>query len=385
MPSAPRGRVAERDRLKHIQEFEGLRGLMAWWVVIGHWSTTAPIPYTIAKTKLFNGYAVDVFIILSGFAIAALVDKRPEPYGLYIRRRFLRIFPVYVLFLLCSVAASSLALDVWSSAPEGYMKATRIQIARDSLDQFWPHLAAHLTALHGLVPPVFLPNTDYAFLGQAWSISLEWQFYLLAPFLIAAINRANSLRALIVVLPVIVLIAVLSRFMPVGFLGNHLHLFLIGILSFRFFKERFAGNPHLQFPVIPLLVIALPFLVLIRTAEAIPYAIWLSMVALIVVNHENGHAGARTLSGLFTNAFAMKMGQMSYSVYLSHMLVIIVSLTVLEGRGLGKVSFSAILLVMTIMGTLLVSSLSFRMVELPFHKLGRSLRGRQGVPEPSMR
>jgi peptidoglycan/LPS O-acetylase OafA/YrhL len=370
--------------MKHIQEFEGLRGLMAWWVVIGHWSTTAPIPYTIGSTKLFNGYAVDVFIILSGFAIAALLDKRPEPYGLYIARRFLRIFPVYLLFLFLSVAASSLALEVWAAAPEGYMKATRIQIAKDSLDQFWPHLFAHFTALHGVIPPAVLPNTDYAFLGQAWSISLEWQFYLLAPLLIPAIDRLRSLRALVAMLPFIILLALLSRFMPAGFLVNHLHLFLLGILSFTFLKRRFSGDVRFQVPVAAVLAIALPFLVLIQTFEAIPYVIWLTMMALIIATREHDSARLRRLSALFNHPYVQKIGQMSYSVYLSHMLVIILSLKVLEGRGLDDLSFSAVLLVMTVVGTMLLSSLSFRMVEQPFHKLGRSLRGTQARTEPSM-
>ncbi len=314
--------------MKYIREFEGLRGIMAWWVVLGHWATTAPIPYTIAKTKLFNGYAVDVFIILSGFAISALIDKRKERYSLYISRRIFRIFPVYLFFLGLSVIFAPLALETWTSAPEGYMKAIRIQIATDSLDQFWSHLGAHVLALQGLVPPSLLPNTDYAFLGQAWSISLEWQFYLVAPFMIAALRPTSSVGRCLWLLIIAALMVGISRIMPTGFLGRSLHTFAIGIMSFCFLKERFSGNKNLQFPVIPLVIFGLPFLLFLKTEEVLPYAIWLVVMATVIVSHEKGPRIFQTGSQLLTHPLALRMGNMAYSVYLSHMLVIVMALRV---------------------------------------------------------
>ena len=54
--------------MKYVKEFEGLRGLMALWVVIGHWATSVPLSFAPLPPKLYNAYAVDVFIMLSGFA-----------------------------------------------------------------------------------------------------------------------------------------------------------------------------------------------------------------------------------------------------------------------------------------------------------------------------
>jgi peptidoglycan/LPS O-acetylase OafA/YrhL len=49
----------------------------------------------------------------------------------------------------------------------------------------WPQdwggfIATHMTMTHGLFPNGVLPNVWVGFLGAAWSLSTEWQFYLLA-------------------------------------------------------------------------------------------------------------------------------------------------------------------------------------------------------------
>lgn len=46
------------------------------------------------------------------------------------------------------------------------------------------HALAHLFMMHGAVPNDVLPHSEYAFNMPAWSISLEWQFYLVAPLFI---------------------------------------------------------------------------------------------------------------------------------------------------------------------------------------------------------
>ena len=42
-----------------------------------------------------------------------------------------------------------------------------------------PEITAHLTMTHGLFPNAVLPDAWVSFLGSAWSLSTEWQFYLL--------------------------------------------------------------------------------------------------------------------------------------------------------------------------------------------------------------
>ena len=100
----------------YFPELTGLRGLMAWWVVIGH------VLYVFSDRLgqlSHNVSPVYVFVILSGFVIMALLDNKHERYTSYIVRRFFRLFPVYALLLV--ITALTLEWQHWAiiTAPFG--------------------------------------------------------------------------------------------------------------------------------------------------------------------------------------------------------------------------------------------------------------------------
>lgn len=372
--------------MKYVREFEALRGLLAIWVLVGHVASAVAIHGRLFQERFYNEYAVDVFIILSGFAITALIDKRPEPYRLYIARRALRIFPAYLFYLAISVAVAAIALQIWTNSPDGSMKAARIGIAADTL-AYWPwHLLAHVTGLHGLVPPRFLPSTDYAFLGQAWSISLEWQFYLVAPLLIGLVARPISwLRITLLVLLMLAISAILPK-LPQSFLGKWLVDFGIGIASFYFMKHRALGEPFLQsLPLPQLWLVGVGLCILQRSVAYLPLAIWLTAILVIVSAREGRGAVYEKISALACSRPLQWLGGMAYSLYLSHMLVLLLALATLPSLGLASPWEQALyLLTATLAGTLVVSRLSYLYIERPFHEFGRNLgRGARAAVEPS--
>ena len=381
--------------MSYIRELEGLRGFMALWVVIGHWATTADLPRAISETKLYNGSAVNVFIILSGFAIASLISKRQqEGYTRYLIRRFLRIFPVYLFFLTISVLMAEYALEAWLSAPQsGYMNERRAEIAQNSLTYFWPHLAAHLPALHGVVPPSLLPDSDYAFLGQAWSISLEWQFYLLAPLLVGCVMHPTRVTLGVAAVCIGILLW-LGRFstlqMPSGFLGSNFHLigFYIGICSAVVLggdligKRIEAGQAQMTLAALFVVTVVLTAL----KAEFVAMAIWVGVMWMIIGLRRPEARSAQFLSSVLLAPISQHLGKMSYSLYLSHMLVIIIGLRILGAAGMTEGwGSAAILLIITLIGTYLLSLLSYNYIEKPFQDYGRRFRAhRVNEPAPSV-
>jgi peptidoglycan/LPS O-acetylase OafA/YrhL len=371
--------------MKYVKEFEGLRGLMALWVVIGHWATSVPLSFAPFPPKLYNAYAVDVFIMLSGFAIFTLMEQKHERFLPYITRRALRIFPVYLFFLAVSVALQPLVIHAFANSSPAYMQDRRVEIAVNSMTWWWQHLIAHVTLLHGLIPDKILPDTLYAFLGQAWSLSLEWQFYLLAPFLLLLVRNRGRL-ATIGIVALIVLVSVIgARYLQSGFLGEKLHLFGIGIATFYGMRAAFSSTPKFPLPKfdasvwLGALVGLLAFLLLLRTAAALPYMIWAVMLYVVLASSLGSDrlalAGSR-----FMNARPIQwLGHISYSVYLSHMIVIVLGLLFLEHfKGLSRYEFAFGLLAIVVPGTLALSWLTYVTIERPFMQLGKNWADQMG-------
>jgi peptidoglycan/LPS O-acetylase OafA/YrhL len=162
---------------RRLRCLDGLRGLLATHVLIGHLMPLAAVPAAAAWLRLpfLHGQAaVDVFFILSGLVITRSIERHGSG-ARFLQARFWRIFPVYLAVLALAVPVQTLpsGLDQipWAS-PE----------ASEMVTGGWPpdglaRLAAHLTMTHGLFPDGALPYVWISFVGSAWSLSTEWQFY----------------------------------------------------------------------------------------------------------------------------------------------------------------------------------------------------------------
>jgi peptidoglycan/LPS O-acetylase OafA/YrhL len=372
--------------LDRIDEFESLRGLMALWVLLGHVALTFEISafdhlwwWRLLESNL---EAVDVFIILSGFVIFHLLQAKPEPYSSYIFRRFWRLFPAYLVCLLISIAMLPPSLRALQSlGTPSLHNAARIQIFSDSLDHFWPQLLAHLTMLHGLVPTRLLPSSDYAFIGQAWSISVEWQFYLLAPFAFA-LTRDRKWRGLTLMAVIACILIIAKRFFGAGFIGAHVLYFAIGGASSFLWRtqsgwlERFAKHSNLLIPVITVL-----WVLVLRDQWQL--AIWFCVLASCITIRKGGSNKivARSISRLLTLPPLRWLGRISYSFYLIHMIALYAMLRFLGASNLSAMNQMLLTLAGTLAITLTTAHFSYQWIELPFIEFARRRRSRKFVME----
>ncbi len=224
---------------KKLIELDSLRALMAFAVFVSH-------AQFLSGTEIWSlslgGIAVTVFIMLSGFAITKSLVGSTATYRQYLARRFWRIYPAYLIGLLLGLCVSWHTPDLlqhlgWVHAPSVARIAQRTA-GEHAL--FWPHLGAHLVLLHGAIPDAVLYGSALTFNSPAWSLSLEWQFYLLAPAIIALVQASLRLplagRLIACVLTLLVLIYVRAALAPwydqvPSFLPQQLIFFLVGILS----------------------------------------------------------------------------------------------------------------------------------------------------------
>jgi peptidoglycan/LPS O-acetylase OafA/YrhL len=163
--------------MKRLKRLDGIRGLLAVYVMLGH-----ALPLTTARPAVQAVFghgeaAVDLFFALSGLVIAFSLARFGGHFGPFIAARARRLLPVYVCALAASIlitlCGDPLATLPWAGGP------ARDIVALGLPTPLWPHLLAHLLLLHGVIPQHVLPYAYITLLGPAWSLSTEWQFYLL--------------------------------------------------------------------------------------------------------------------------------------------------------------------------------------------------------------
>ncbi|MBK5305088.1 MAG: acyltransferase [Frankiaceae bacterium] len=199
--TTPRGRT-RRGFLGHSPALDGLRGLALVLVLVYHFTGVAgPLP---------GGWSgVDVFFVLSGFLITALIlDERKVhgrvSIGRFYARRALRLLPA----LLAMLAVWCLLLLVfhdqhWFGAvPNGDKSGGSVDVL-----PALGHVALVLTYGINWVHAIF---QGHAPLGHLWSLAVEEQFYLVWPLLLLFFLKLPSARR---VWPVLVL-AIASAALP---------------------------------------------------------------------------------------------------------------------------------------------------------------------------
>lgn len=358
--------------MKYIKELEGLRGVMALWVVAGHSLLALPGAHGRLIQSLGNIFAVDVFIILSGFVIFFMLSETRDNYIVYLIKRFFRIFPIYLLVLVISIATLAWFRDILLQAAPGESTLSRVQLIDAAAYRFPFQLLAHATLLQGVIPVHWIPFSSYTFVGQAWSVSVEWQFYLIAPLLFAWIARSESMPAKIGMVILVLAIGGWTVMTDDGFLGRHCAMFILGFLSLYFYRDL---AHQLSTPTI----IASGLLLTLASAlivprYAVPIAIWCVTFASVIVHTRQPLRSnpVATLLNLKVTAF---IGRISYSIYMTHMLIVMLLLKVFTHIPM-PLPVRYVVFPLTVMAvTILVSTVTYNVVEMPFQKIGKKLAG----------
>lgn len=339
---------------ERIHEFESLRAALAWWVVVEHVRNHNPltwIPKSVDKL-IWPGHAVDLFIMLSGFVIFLLLDTKRESYFLFITRRFFRLWPVFVVCFL-----SALLFTGFGSGNDWNVI-----------------LFSNLTMTHGLVPESASPNVTTTVLPPSWSISLEWQFYLVAPFLLFLLRARLWVFVALLGLDLVLYqcLRATPDFVFPSVLPLRLHFFICGGFSYFLWKRAPCGPNRARVS----LACALAGLAFLSTRST-SLTIWAGVLGYVVLKRMAPESGEE--SSNFFQRFTRWLGSISYSTYLCHWPIILLVERGLKEAGLiyeNPLANFAVALVPVAILTLFTSWLLNVTVEKPGIDFGRRLAGR---------
>ena len=365
---------------RHIECLDGLRGIAAFWILIGHSALLTGACLPLVQTL---GLGVDLFILLSGFLMvfqyrlraAKEPWEKPRTWCVFWVRRFFRIAPLYYVTLVVALQfggmllADRSAIDAFTGA--GPQLATRY------LDQSFANVILHTTFLFGLLP-------DYAYRTPLpdWSIGLEMQFYAAFPFLMLFQRRFGWTATALTLTAAAIAITLVLRWQGIAFpmptfLPMKLPIFLSGMLAAGAID---AGRKKtLLWGALAVLLVSVP---MPHSGASVVRPLLAVILFALVHGHQLsgviGNAVTRA-SRVLGNRFFHWLGELSYGTYLWHLLVlqpIAALIIMLTGH-----TWPPLLQFVTVFAVvaLLVyplSWLTYRLIEMPGQGLGRKVAGR---------
>ncbi len=367
-----------------IGSLDGLRGIAALWVLIGHAMllTGWHLPL-IGDPDL----GVDLFIMLSGFLMVFHYQLREskEPWddvstwSSFWTRRFFRIAPLYYVMLAIAIVLGPVIFESRMTI-DHFLNVTP-QLPERYLDGSLENILLHVSFLFGLSP-------GHAFRTPLpdWSISLEMQFYAMLPFLMLFVQRLGWLRGSIFI---VVAGAVLAKaighagitFPMPAFLPLKMHVFAAGMLLAGALNAR-SGRAFLHF-ALALAFVALPVgggMSVLR--EAVRLGLVTIFFALIFHAHLPRLLARplNRLSDFMGNRFCHELGELSFGAYLIHLLImqpVIAKLIEAYGHSISDFQRFLLSIAITIPITYALSAIGHRFIEMQGQKIGRALTKRR--------
>ncbi len=372
----------------HVAALDGFRAGLALWVYLGHLSQA------VGYSNYFLGLhalAVDLFMVLSGFLMVYTWKGSQQVHlsflktsALFYLARFFRIAPLYyVLLVVCYVFLPQLNQmhdDALKLIPPPWVQDLTQYNPKsgwvfDSLRWFYLHVSFAFGVVPGMEASTPLPD---------WSLSLEMQFYLIFPALLLLLGKGPwALLVLALSAAVLALFAPglfgsyltpgsLAHFGQPSLLAYRLNAFLAGMALAFWLRQRRLQAPSRLVNVVTVLAIVICLLPLSKPVILI-YGVFAALTFDKIP----------PLNWLLSRKPFKILGDISYSIYLAHLLVVIPAVYWLlqssTFMGLSAVAKFCCAVGLTCPVVLGASYLLHQFVEQPAIRLGRSLSKKLGL------
>ena len=273
-----------KTKREWYSQMDGLRFVAVFFVLLEHFA------YYIGHPIHAGFFGVDLFFVISGFLITEglLIDKYSEDgfwltMGRFYAKRFLRIFPIYYLFLWIAFFTI------------GYSREIKQWTFTYTLNYY----------------PFFSSKTIEPPFDHLWSLNVEEQFYILWPFVLLLISR-RFLLPLLLALFTGSIIYFLLRSDYIGLAGRMYSLCMGAILAFykQFQGDKYNAQAQKRFLIILAAAILLFFF---------NDSIGLSFLSFGLVYLCSCSAFPGIFKKFLEHRSVSYFGKISYGVYLYHL------------------------------------------------------------------
>lgn len=351
-----------------LKRLTSLRFFAALLVVLNHVTRDLAHVPVVSQFATMGTTGVGFFFALSGFVLTWSLRDNDTPARFY-RRRFARVYPMHLLTFLISIPVLLwLGLSI-TPAEAG----------------------TNIVLLQGWIPD---PNVFFGMNSPSWSLSCEMLFYALFPFCIPFIVRlrqAGAIRLLfgLLVAGVVVAIAVTFLVHDGDTAKYFLYIFppfrLIGFLAGCTLGHLMKLGLRFNFPIWVAVVTAGVLFVAVFGVEkfagnfghGVEDAILLPAVCFVILVAASADMADKP--GILRHRYLVRLGEWSFSLYLTHWLLLEVFAQLFQGvddqNNVVRVAADVLFICLAVT----VSWVAYRWVEKPLEK---RLRG--SVQRPAM-
>lgn len=352
----------------YLSRLDHLRFLAASLVVVFHFFHTKQGDLRQGNpliSLIDEGHSgIALFMVISGFIFTVIVGSSELRYGGFLRNRILRIYPLFVFAVFLQLLFSTY---------------------NDQRNYGFVQLIGWLVPFRSETVPLS------PYFVQLWTIWVEFQFYLIFPFLLAFSRRFGArylwgLLLLLLLLRALIFAASGSvRFLAYETIFGRLDQFIIGMLLARVWLSQFATKNEANTPRLNPLWLLLAALAVLLGLHAFSWRVGFSELAsplwIIWPPIEATLWGGFMWAYLRTrwpgplalrrrvDATLAALGSISFSIYVMHNLVIAaynarLPLLPMPGGPLVQTLVTGALIVLP--ATLAVAALTYWLIERPF-------------------
>lgn len=344
----------------HFLGLDYIRAIATFMVVSWHFMHEARgipvpfegVPYVPFFSLLDEGHAgVALFMVLSGYLFAKLLDGRDINYAPFLFNRFLRLAPLLIFVMI--------------------LVGIKKSHAGENINEYLASL------LHGFYAMSW-PN-------GGWSIAVEMHFYLLLPFILAA-GRRWRMFAIFAFLSFVALRALILAvsgdiyYLSYGTIVGRIDQFLMGIIFWNF-RDQLLKKKNILFALI-FGYLTFQFYFNARGGafraprDEINQLIWLFMPAIEALGFASFvliFDSLQLSEGGFLKSLIQKVGEYSYSIYLLHSFFVFKFAQFIDKNVmvLDNVYIASVWAAIFVVLMLPLGYISFRFLESPFLKYRR--------------